>query len=83
MYQKENSLIRDSFSASSNTTKTYTRDMNYISLANDHASTAISLAVNGLTISVKAGETFAGYFAPFSTFTITASVAFRCLVGGE
>lgn len=70
-------------SASTNTTKTYTSHCVYgLKIENDGAN-AISLAINGLTISIPAGKTLDEAFQPTDTFTITANVTFRCYVRGS
>ena len=78
---KEHSVIRDSFSGSSNTTKTYDRDMNYISIKND-GSSDLTLTVGVINITVKSDEELSAYFTPFTSFSIVATDSFRCLVGG-
>lgn len=75
--------VIDFVSASANTTKTYDFPCIYgLKIENDGAS-AISLAINGLTISIPAGKTLDEAFQAAKTFTITASVAFRCYVRGQ
>lgn len=75
--------VTDYVSASANTTKTYdTNCVMGLKIKNDGAS-AITVTVNGLTMSILASEVFDEAVQPTNTFTITATVAFRCWVRGS
>jgi hypothetical protein len=41
-----------------------------------------TVTVNGLTMTIKAGEVFEEALSPTNTFTITGTSAFRCWVRG-
>lgn len=74
--------VIDYVAASANTTKTYVVNSVYgLKIKNDGASD-ITLTVNGITMTIKASEVLEEAFQPTNTFTITASVAFRCWVRG-
>jgi hypothetical protein len=75
--------VIDYISASANTTKTYTTgDCVYgLKIKNDGAS-SITVAVNGLTMTILTTETFEEAVQPTNTFTITGTTAFRCWVRG-
>lgn len=75
-----NSVI-DYFAGSSNVTKNYT-EATGVSIANDGTTGDLTFTVNGMTITVKAGESFNDNFAPFNTLTVTTTVAFRATVRG-
>jgi hypothetical protein len=74
--------VIDYISASTNTTKTYAGNQVYgLKIKNDGAS-SITVTVNGLTMTIMANEVFEEAVQPTTTFTITATVAFRCWVRG-
>jgi hypothetical protein len=74
--------VIDYVSESANTTKAYDMPCVYgLKIKNDGAS-AITVTVNGLTMSISASETFEEAVQPTTTFTITAASAFRCWVRG-
>lgn len=67
---------REPFAGSSNTTKTFSKTMYGLFVANDGASD-LTVTVNGETFTVKTGKEFREYFDAFTTCTITTTVAFR------
>ena len=76
--------VIDYISASANTTKTYTNgvcSVQGLKIKNDGAS-SITVTVNGLTMTILAGEVFDETVQPTNTFTINATTAFRCWVRG-
>lgn len=52
-----------------------------LSVSNDGAS-SLTIEVNGLTITVLAGEVFDDDFEPFTSVTVTSSVAYRIIIRG-
>lgn len=62
-----------------NDTNTYTSTApcNGLNIANDGAS-SLTVAINGLTITVKSNEVFEGKFNAFTSVTITATDNYRC-----
>jgi hypothetical protein len=75
-------MVTEYYSGSSTTTKTASyMKWNYVSIANDDTSTALTFTVNGITITVLAGEAFQDTFKLFQTITITTTVAYRLVLG--
>jgi hypothetical protein len=75
-------VVKDSFSGTANTTKTYDSDMtNFV--INNTGATSLSFVINGITIPVNAGASFDDAFEPFRQITITASGAYNALVKGK
>jgi hypothetical protein len=72
--------IKDSFSGSATITKTYTNSMRGFVIMNDDATNDLTFTINNLTMTVKAGEGFDGQFDPFTSVTVTTTVAFRAVV---
>ncbi|WP_049683230.1 chitobiase/beta-hexosaminidase C-terminal domain-containing protein [Peribacillus loiseleuriae] len=73
-------VIKDYFEGSSNVIKSYQEDMIGFKIANDHDTTKLTFTINGITILVKALETFSGRFAPFKSITINTTVPYRATV---
>lgn len=74
--------VIDYINASANTTKTYSYPCVLgLKIKNDGASD-ITVTINDLVMAIKPSETFEEAVTPLKTFTITASVAFRCWVRG-
>lgn len=80
-----NSLpVIDYIAASETTVKEYTNglyNVHGLKIKNDGAS-SITVTVNGLVMTILAGEFFEEAVQPTDTFTITGTVAFRCWVRG-
>lgn len=79
--QARGSKVKDRIYGSANVTKTYTTPMSGFEISNDGVST-ISYTINGMTFDVKAGEIDSAQFDPFTSVTITATVAYRARVFG-
>lgn len=73
-------VIKEYFSGISNQQKTFQDDMIGFSIKNNHETTGLTFSINGISIPVKAKETFKGRFAPFRTVTITSSVPYEATV---
>jgi hypothetical protein len=71
--------IKDSWSGSSNITKTFTSSMYGFDITND-GSSDLTFTINGLTITVKSGEVFSDVFEAFTSVTITTTVSYRATV---
>ena len=63
-----------------NATATFTGQWSYISIANDGAS-SLTATVNGMVVTVIAGQSYDGWFETFKTITITTTVAYRLVLG--
>ena len=74
-------MVIDYISASTNTTKTYNFYIYGLKIKNDGASD-ITVTVNNLTMTIKPSEVFEESVQATNSFTITATVAFRCWVRG-
>ncbi|WP_368657359.1 chitobiase/beta-hexosaminidase C-terminal domain-containing protein [Metabacillus halosaccharovorans] len=73
-------VVKDFFVGSSHMTKTYEEEMMGLKITNDDESTDLTFTIHGITISIKAKETFEGKFTPFKTVTIHSNVSFRAIV---
>lgn len=73
-------VIRDYFEGNTNTQKSYSEDMIGFTITNNHDSTRLTFTINGMTIPVKAKQTFKGRFAPFRSVTITTSVPYEATI---
>jgi hypothetical protein len=71
--------IKDAFSGSANITKTTSGSV--VVISND-GSSALSLVVNSITISVAAGDVKEYVFDPFTQVTVNTTVPFRAYVKG-
>lgn len=69
-------IIKEAFNGTASLTKTFSQAMTGIGIANDGAND-LSFTVLGITLIVKPGEAFEGFFDPFITVTFSAQGAFR------
>ncbi|NOU98474.1 fibronectin type III domain-containing protein [Paenibacillus planticolens] len=69
-------LAKEPFSGSANLAKEFASKMSGFVISND-GNADITFTIGGDTYTVKAGEVFEEEFAPFTTVTITSTVAFR------
>lgn len=69
------------FSGSANTTKTVNGHATGFGIVND-GSSDLTFTINGLTITVKIGETFDDDFPYFESVTVTTTGAFRGWIRG-
>jgi hypothetical protein len=81
MLQTQSKPVIDYFAGSANITKALPSGATGFKIANDGDST-LTFTINGLTITVKAGETVSDDFREFFTVTVTSTVAFRAWVRG-
>ncbi|GAB7057344.1 hypothetical protein JCM16163A_40930 [Paenibacillus sp. YK5] len=56
--------------------------MTGFAIVNRDASTALTFTINGITITVDPKEPFEGKFDPFTSVTITTTVAYKAIVMG-
>ncbi|GCL71798.1 hypothetical protein PN4B1_17030 [Paenibacillus naphthalenovorans] len=75
-------IIKDSWSGSATNTRTFTTPMTGFAIVNRDASTALTFTINGITITVDPKEPFDGKFDPFTSVTITTTVAYKAVVMG-
>ncbi|MED3562227.1 fibronectin type III domain-containing protein [Bacillus xiapuensis] len=75
-------VVKDYFEGSTNITKTYTDNMVGFSISNDAgvAGGTLTFTINGITIPVKATESYEANFLPFKTVTINTTVPYRATV---
>ncbi len=73
-------VVKDFFTGSSNVTKTYQEEMMGFNITNDDISTDLTFTIHGITVTVKAKETFEGKFTPFKTVLIRSNVPYRATV---
>jgi len=73
-------IAYDSWEGNANITKTFSKACVGLFLANDGTGDVI-VSINSLSFKIKAGETFAMKFEPFTTLQITTSSAYRAIVG--
>lgn len=79
-YHQRGTVTIDYITSSTSVTKTYSNRCYGFSLANDGTSD-ITAVINGLTITVKEGETFDSLFKPFSSISINATnTPFRAVI---
>jgi hypothetical protein len=69
------------FSGSATVTKNFVTPQNAFVIANDGA-TPLTFTINGDTYTVNSGGVFDENFAPFSSVTVTTTVAFRAYTLG-
>lgn len=70
---------------SGSTTATHTKSSgNWLSLMiiNDSTTTSLTITVNSMTMTIKAGEVFDDVFVDFNTVTVTTTVAYRLWLRG-
>lgn len=77
----QNMAIVETWSGNTTITKTFNTPMAGFYIKNDGASD-LTFTVNGMTFTVKTGEIFEDVFQPFTTLTITTTVAYRAFVRG-
>jgi chitodextrinase len=75
-------VVKDYFEGSTNITKTYTDNMVGFSISNDAGASGgtLTFTINGLTIPVKATESYEANFLPYKTVTINTTVPYRATV---
>lgn len=71
--------IKDSFTGSSNMTRTFTASCYGLVISNDGVS-PLNYNVNGITLTVDSGDVVEKYFNTFTQVAITSTVAFRVIV---
>lgn len=69
-------VVQEPFSGSSNFQKTFSEPMNGFFITNDGDS-ALTFEIVGMTIEVKAGESFRECFEPFLDVKVNTAVPFR------
>jgi len=79
-YHQRGTVTIDYITSSANVTKTYSNKCYGFSIVNDGVGD-ITAVVNGLTITVKEGESFDSLFKPFTSISInSANVPYRAVV---
>jgi chitodextrinase len=75
-------VVKDYFEGSTNITKTYTDNMVGFSISNDAGTSGgtLTFTINGMTIPVKATESYEASFLPFKSVTINTTVPYRATV---
>lgn len=75
-------VVKDYFEGSTNVTKTYADNMVGFSISNDAGVSGgtLTFTINGITIPVKATETYEANFLPYKTVTINTTVPYRATV---
>ncbi|WP_078432598.1 chitobiase/beta-hexosaminidase C-terminal domain-containing protein [Metabacillus halosaccharovorans] len=76
-------VVKDFFVGSSSVTKTYQEEMMGFKIINDDISTSLTFTIHGITITVKAKETFEGKFSPFKTVLIQSNIPYRATVSAS
>ena len=71
-YHQRGTVTIDYINSDTSVTKSYSNKCYGFSLVNDGASD-ITAVINGLTITVKEGESFTSLFKPFTSITINAT----------
>ena len=79
MIQVLNSKVVAYYAGSTTATHTPGLPCVGISITNDGAS-SLTFTINSITITVKAGENFSAEFDPFTSVTVTTSVAYRLVL---
>lgn len=74
--QSKSPPIIDYFEGTDNVTHTFSQIVSGFGITND-GSSDLTVTINGLTITVKAGEVFEDSFVSFTTATITTTVPYR------
>lgn len=72
-------IVKDAFSGNANVTKSYGEEMFGLGIVNDGESD-LTVTLNGFTLVLKAGESFDDLFDAFTSFSITATGAYRTVV---
>lgn len=72
-------IVKDVINGTSNVTKGYASPMFGFGIVNDGLAD-LTFTINGLTVTVKPGESFDDLFEPFTGVVISASGAFRSVV---
>lgn len=75
-------VVKDYFEGSTNITKTYTDNMVGFSISNDAGTSGgtLTFTINGITIPVKATESYEANFIPFKSVIINTTVPYRATV---